>query len=81
MGLGINNNLTVMGLPVNIAARIQTATKDLNNSFIASATVLELLEKKDYPDNLLWMKGVKDPIKVHLLGEPYYPSSFFIQNK
>jgi adenylate cyclase len=47
VGLGINNNLTVMGLPVNIAARIQTATKDLNNSFIASATILELLEKKD----------------------------------
>src|SRR5207302_7066278 len=36
IGLGIHNNLTVMGLPVNIASRLQNATKQLNNSFIIS---------------------------------------------
>lgn len=77
VGLGINNNLTVMGLPVNIASRIQTATKDLNNSFLASDKVVRLLKSKNYPVTLLWMKGIKDPIKVHLLGKPYYASSSF----
>ncbi|HEV2830973.1 MAG TPA: adenylate/guanylate cyclase domain-containing protein, partial [Hanamia sp.] len=36
IGLGISNNLTVMGLPVNIASRLQSATKEVNNSFIIS---------------------------------------------
>jgi adenylate cyclase len=79
VGLGINNNLTVMGLPVNIASRIQSATKDLNNSFLLSNDVLKQAETKDYPSALLTMKGVTDPIQVHLLGEPYYPASVFLQ--
>jgi adenylate cyclase len=29
IGIDVNNNLTVMGMPVNIASRIQTATKNL----------------------------------------------------
>lgn len=36
IGLGISNNLTVMGLPVNIASRLQSATREINNSFIIS---------------------------------------------
>jgi adenylate cyclase len=77
VGLGINNNLTVMGLPVIIAARIQASTKDLNNSFLVSDDVLKLAGDKDYPATLLYMKGVKEPIQVHLLGEQYYAASVF----
>ncbi|HVF80462.1 MAG TPA: adenylate/guanylate cyclase domain-containing protein [Flavisolibacter sp.] len=77
VGLGINNNLTVMGLPVNIASRIQSATKDLNNSFLLSEDVLKQAGTKEYPSSVLTMKGITDPIQVHLLGEPYYSASSF----
>jgi adenylate cyclase len=56
-----------MGLPVNIASRIQTATKDINNSFLASDDLVRLLGNNSYPVTLLGMKGIREPIKVHLL--------------
>ncbi|HZH65725.1 MAG TPA: adenylate/guanylate cyclase domain-containing protein [Flavisolibacter sp.] len=81
VGLGINNNLTVMGLPVNIASRIQTATKDINNSFLASDDLVRLLGNNSYPVTLLGMKGIREPIKVHLLGTPYFASSSLVNKE
>lgn len=72
IGIGVNNSLTVMGLPVNIASRLQTATKDLNNSFIISDDAFKLLYSP--PPSLiteLSLKGIKTPLQVHLIGKAY----------
>jgi adenylate cyclase len=72
IGIGVNNNLTVMGLPVNIAARLQATTKDFNNSFVISEIAFSLLKEK--PKNLLTtvqLKGIKDDMACRLIGESY----------
>jgi adenylate cyclase len=75
VGLGINNNLTVMGLPVNIASRIQAATKVLNNNFIVSEDVFSRLQYADeVPSSHIRLKGIKEPVKIHLLGTAYLPA-------
>ncbi len=76
MGLGINNQLTVMGYPVNIAARLQQSTKQLNNSFVISADVYRLLS---YPpkaaNKQVMLRGIPGRLDVFLLGEAYHFSS------
>ena len=73
VGIGVNNNLTVMGFPVNVAARLQAATRELNNSFIISDKAFQLL--KNQPPAVLCaninLKGVKEPFAVNLIGKPY----------
>jgi adenylate cyclase len=72
IGIGVNNNLTVMGLPVNIAARLQATTKDFNNSFVISEAAFSLLKEK--PKSLqrtTSLKGIKDAIACRLIGEDY----------
>jgi adenylate cyclase len=73
VGIGLSHNLTVMGFPVNIAARLQAATKELNNSFVISEVAYQLL--KDPPYSLgcdyLKLKGVSTPYEVKLIGKPY----------
>ncbi|WP_048922027.1 adenylate/guanylate cyclase domain-containing protein [Rufibacter radiotolerans] len=73
VGIGLNNNLTVMGYPVNVAARLQAATKELNNSFIISERAYGLLRNPPYaPDAaLLNLKGVSKALEVRLIGKPY----------
>ena len=63
---------TVMGLAVNIASRIQNATKDLNNSFVASEEVVRhssLKVSSQYSQ--INLKGVTSNYNVHLLGRQY----------
>lgn len=73
IGLGINNNLTVMGLPVNIASRLQNATKQLNNSFVVSNDAVKFLDAKAEEEKIrtIRLKGIAGKFKVHLLGEPF----------
>ncbi len=72
VGLGINNNMTVMVLPVNIASRLQMASKKLNNSFIVSDEVVNLLnDLVTAPVETIRLKGVKTEHIVHLLGKSY----------
>lgn len=73
IGLGINNNLTVMGLPVNIASRLQNATKQLNNSFVVSSDVAKILNirEDEYKTARIQLKGVDGNFKVYLLGDPF----------
>jgi adenylate cyclase len=72
VGIGVNNNLTVMGLPVNIASRIQDSTKQLNNSIIISADTYQLLlNKPDAKFHVVQLKGIKKKVKVYLLGNAY----------
>lgn len=73
IGLGISNNLTVMGLPVNVAARIQDATKTVNNSFLISEYVNSFLNDKSESHQSVdvKLKGITDPLKVFLFGDSY----------
>jgi adenylate cyclase len=73
IGLGINNNPTVMGLAVNIASRLQSATREVNNSFLISEDVARLLPEipSSSGTEIIRLKGVRNKIKVHFLGAPF----------
>ena len=72
IGIGVNNNMTVMGLPVNIASRIQAVTKSLNNNLITSDQFYLLLSPPP-PSKVAetTLKGIKGIFTLHLCGEPY----------
>jgi hypothetical protein len=58
---------------VNIAARLQDATKKLNNSLVVSAQVFHLLDQLPtvtYSTSIA-LKGINCPLHVYLLGKPY----------
>ena len=63
----------VMGYPVNIASRLQEATKKLNNNFIVSSDVYQLLlhNDREHASATLSVKGVSGKQSVFLLGKPY----------
>jgi adenylate cyclase len=77
--LGAKDHMIVMGYPVNIASRIQTATKELNNNFIVSSTAHQLLDNP--AGNTLTanvnLKGVPNPYELHLIGKPYKIKELF----
>ena len=62
-----------MGYPVNVAARLQNATKELNNNFIISTEALKLTNVllSDHSSSIIHLKGIAEPVNVHLLGKPY----------
>jgi adenylate cyclase len=63
---------TVMGLAVNIASRIQNATKKLNNSFVASEEVVRHSSLKTaHQTAQINLKGVTSDYNVYLLGREY----------
>jgi adenylate cyclase len=71
--LEFNEHMTVMGLPVNIASRLQSETKELNNNFLMSEAAYRLLDKPDcnHAQQTVHLKGISDPVDVRLLGIPY----------
>lgn len=73
VGIGLSHNLTVMGFPVNIAARLQAATKELNNSFVISGIAYRLVKNPPYAvgESYLNLKGVSSAYEVKLIGKPY----------
>ncbi|HEX2532498.1 MAG TPA: adenylate/guanylate cyclase domain-containing protein [Chitinophagaceae bacterium] len=73
VGLGINNNLTVMGLPVNIASRLQTATKEAGNSILLSAEAARYLERPpgDALRVNLHLKGIGEAVPAYRMGRTY----------
>ncbi|HEX5168226.1 MAG TPA: adenylate/guanylate cyclase domain-containing protein, partial [Cyclobacteriaceae bacterium] len=71
--LGSKDHSVVMGYPVNVASRLQAATKELNNNFIVSSEVFRtlsnpLLQGETVKANL---KGLTDPCELHLIGRAY----------
>ena len=63
----------MIGYPVNLAARVEGATKTLNNDFLVSQTAYAQLPQprpRTARKNVL-LKGVTDPIAVRLFGSPY----------
>lgn len=71
--LGDENHLIVMGYPVNVASRLQNATKELNNDFIVSSAIIDLLPNRPAcsESTSIYLRGVPNPLSVYLLGEPY----------
>jgi len=72
-GVKENNHYTVMGFPVNVAARLESATKELNNNFVISEYVYEMLKRrsKSAEQKQIKLKGVSEPFCVRLMGESY----------
>ena len=69
------SSLTVMGFAVNIAARLETATKELNNSFVISDSAYGYLNESGAEKKQILLKGVSDPFVVRLIGEKYLPAN------
>ena len=66
------NPYTVMGFPVNVAARLEAATKELNNNFIISDYAYKFLnESNNAPEKQINLKGVTEPFCVRLMGREY----------
>lgn len=71
--LGSKDHFVVMGYPVNVAARLQSATKDLNNDFIVSSTAVNMLKNSpplSHPVTVN-LKGLTTPCEVYLMGKAY----------
>jgi adenylate cyclase len=70
--IGKEDHSVVMGYPVNIASRLQTATKELNNDLIVSSEVFSLLSNAPelQPASIV-VKGVPKPLTVYLMGKAY----------
>ena len=74
IGIGVDGALSVIGYPVNVAARIQAATKEVDNSFLISESAYKLLNNPPPAESLLIpLKGVSEPCHVYLLGKSYHP--------
>src|SRR6187399_2297014 len=72
--LGEEDHLVVMGYPVNVASRLQAATKELNNNFIVSSTVFQLLDSPPHCESVagIRLKGLSESFQLHLMGSAYY---------
>lgn len=68
-----SNHMTVMGLPVNIAARLQAETKKLNNDLLISEEVYQMLNgnETDAASQKVKLKGISEPVQVRLMGNAY----------
>jgi adenylate cyclase len=71
-GVKEHSPYTVMGFPVNVAARLETATKELNNNYIISDDAYKYLnESNNAQEKQIKLKGVSEPFCVRLMGESY----------
>jgi adenylate cyclase len=70
--VGQKSHISVMGLAVNVASRIQASTRKLDNSFIVSDKVIKNSSLKvEGERRIIRLRGVRDAIDVHLIGTPY----------
>lgn len=66
------SQLSVMGLPVNIASRLQAKTKELNNDLIVSETAYGLLDNGQvFEKKYVALQGITGEQQVRLAGKPY----------
>ena len=87
IGIGINSGLVLVGTigggdlvehgvigdPVNVAARVQDATRDLGEPLLVTEATRRLLERTDValePRGTLSLKGKSKPVAVHGLRIP-----------
>ena len=73
IGIRENNPYNVMGFPVNVAARLESSTKELNNNFIVSEYVYGMLTDQNglTEQKQINLKGVSEPFLVRLIGKPF----------
>lgn len=72
LGTSLSGNLSVIGYSVNIASRLQAATRSLNNNFVISYEARVLLDfHLDGLKRSIKLKGVKNKVDVYLIGKPY----------
>jgi adenylate cyclase len=77
LGLGVKNNMTVMGYSVNVAARLQEVTKTLDNNFIVSRQAYRLLHNPPLSVvRQVGLKGIQEKVEIYLLGNSYSSSTF-----
>jgi adenylate cyclase len=70
--VGAEDHSVVMGYAVNIASRLQTATRELNNNFIVSSEIYRLLSGASaIPPESIMVKGVSNPLTVYLMGKQF----------
>ncbi len=70
--VGAEDHSIVMGYAVNIASRLQNATKELNNDFIVSSGIYNLLiNSPTVEPQSIFVKGISSPLTVYLMGKPY----------
>ena len=70
--VGAADHCVVMGYAVNIASRLQTATKELDNDFIVSSEIYTLLNDPPVLESKsIVVKGISNPLAVYLMGKPY----------
>ncbi|HTM93164.1 MAG TPA: adenylate/guanylate cyclase domain-containing protein [Flavisolibacter sp.] len=74
--LGRQQRFVAMGYAVNIAARLQALTKELDNCLVVSDEVLAQLQNKpeNYATTMSDLKGVTGVCRVHCIGKPYAKS-------
>ena len=72
-GLDQAPQLSVMGLPVNIASRLQAKTKELNNDLIMSEDAYQLLadDKAIVDHQTVKLQGISHEQEIRLAGKPY----------
>jgi len=72
-GLDQAPQLSVMGLPVNIASRLQAKTKELNNDMILSEDAYQLLtdDTSMVSHQMVKLQGISQEQQVWLAGKPY----------
>jgi adenylate cyclase len=72
-GLDDAPKLSVMGLPVNIASRLQAKTKELNNDLIISEDAYQLLtdDKAVAQYQTVKLQGISEGQPIRLAGKPY----------
>jgi adenylate cyclase len=72
VGAGSHSELGVIGDPVNVAARVEAATRDTGDSVLITEATRCLLEREAVtlePRGRIRLKGKPDPIEVHALAE------------
>ncbi|HMG10475.1 MAG TPA: adenylate/guanylate cyclase domain-containing protein [Mucilaginibacter sp.] len=73
-GLDNEPQLSVMGLPVNIASRLQAKTRELDNDLIISEDAYQLLLAGDQViarPQTVQLQGISQGQQVRLAGKPY----------
>lgn len=75
--LGGEQHLMVMGHAVNIASRLQEATKAVNNNFLVSAYACAMAGAQDAPMMKIKMKGMDTDLDVKLMGKKYAPKEAY----
>ena len=73
VGVAEKGSFTAMGHNVNVAARIESATKEVGNSFLVTGAAYAHLDWPggDPPSAEIELKGVAGKTTVFLLGKPY----------